>query len=195
ARPDARVLARFYELETNRPLYVTKGSRVSVKNGSSSLLDGYEITYDDTSVITHYGVLVSGAGLAPIEAEYQFLSTANPAGVRRPVDLSGLSPWSQAPRANSPAPILAARVIQAISALDARGAWSEEGSIGKNDRIVQVFSAREMVLQIGSKIIPVKENDMIQLFQGSEQPGQRVIRSQTFARNVDLLCEYLRASK
>jgi hypothetical protein len=36
---------------------------------------------------------------------------------------------------------------------------------------------------------------MIELFQGKETPRQRVIRSQTFARNVDLLCDYLRALK
>ena len=79
--------------------------------------------------------------------------------------------------------------------MDARGAWTEDGNIGKSDRIVQVFAAREMVLQIGKQAIPVKENDMIELFQGKDAPRQRVIRSQTFARNVDLLCDYLRALK
>jgi hypothetical protein len=77
--------------------------------------------------------------------------------------------------------------------MDARGAWIEAGSIGKSDRIVQVFAAREMVLKVGDRVVPVKENDMIELFQGKEPPRERVIRSQTFARNVDLLCDYLRA--
>ena len=36
---------------------------------------------------------------------------------------------------------------------------------------------------------------MIELFQGQERPRERVIRSQTFARNVDLLCDYLRGSR
>lgn len=195
ARPNALVLARFYELETNRPLYITKGTRVSVKNGSSSLLDGYEITYDDTSVITHYAVLVSGEELPAIEAEYQALLKAEPATVRRSADLSGLSPWSQSRRPTPAAATLAPRVSAALAALDSRGAWAEDGTIGKSDRIVQVFAAREMVLQVGNQIIPVKENDMIQLFQGAEPPPQRVIKSQTFARNVDLLCDYLRALK
>ena len=194
-RPQATVLARFYELQTNRPLYISKGTRVSVKNGSSSLLDGYEITYDDTSVITHYGVLVSGEELPVIEAEYQALLKADPATVRRPADLTGLSPWSEGRRSTPPAATLVPRVKAALASLDARGAWTEEGTIGKSDRIVQVFAGREMVLQVGKQMIPVKENDMIQLFQGAEPPPHRVIKSQTFARNVDLLCDYLRSLK
>lgn len=192
-RPDRMVLARFYELQTNRPLYVTKGTRVNVKRGSSTLLDGYELTYDDSSVITHYGVLVNGDELPAIEAEYRRLAEADPASVRRPDNLHGLSPWSERPRAKPSAKALAAQVSQVIGSMDARGAWTEVGSIGKSDRIVQVFAAREMVLKVGDRVVPVKENDMIELFQGREAPRERVIRSQTFARNVDLLCDYLRA--
>jgi PelA/Pel-15E family pectate lyase len=194
-RPDRMVLARFYELQTNRPLYIPKGTRINSKRGSSTLLDGYELTYDDSSVITHYSVLTSGEELPAIEAEYQRLAKAEPASVRRPDDLHGLSPWSQRPRAKSSAKALASRVAETIASMDARGAWTELGNIGKSDRIVQVFAAREMVLQVGKQVIPVKENDMIELFQGKETPRERVIRSQTFARNVDLLCDYLRALK
>jgi hypothetical protein len=146
-------------------------------------------------VITHYSVLTSGEELPAIEAEYQRLAKAEPASVRRPDDLHGLSPWSQRPRAKPSAKALASRVAETIASMDARGAWTELGNIGKSDRIVQVFAAREMVLQVGKQVIPVKENDMIELFQGKETPRQRVIRSQTFARNVDLLCDYLRALK
>jgi PelA/Pel-15E family pectate lyase len=194
-RSDRMVLARFYELQTNRPLYITKGTRINSKRGSSTLLDGYELTYDDSSVITHYSVLTSGEELPAIEAEYQRLAKAEPASVRRPDDLHGLSPWSQRPRAKPSAKALASRVAETIASMDARGAWTELGNIGKSDRIVQVFAAREMVLQVGKQVIPVKENDMIELFQGKETPRERVIRSQTFARNVDLLCDYLRALK
>jgi hypothetical protein len=194
-RRDQMVLARFYELETNRPLYVTKGTRVSVKNGNSSLLDGYDLAYDDSSVITHYGVLVSGAELPAIEEEYQRLAKADPATVRRPDDLHGLSPWSERPRAKSSASMLAPRVKEAIAAMDPRGAWLDTGSIGKTDKIVQVFAAHEMVLKINNQVIPVKENDTVELFQGKEPPRERVVRSQTFARNVELFCDYLRALK
>jgi hypothetical protein len=158
-------------------------------------MNGYQLTYDDRSVITHYGVLVSGEELPAIEAEYQLVSQASPESVRRSDDLHGLSPWSHRARATPSAKSLAARVTETIAAMDARGAWTELGNIGKSDKIVQVFAAREMVLQVGQQVIPVKENDMIELFQGQERPRERVIRSQTFARNVDLLCDYLRALK
>lgn len=194
-RPDATVLARFYELKTNRPLYITKGTRVTVAGGSSSLLDGYHLTHDDRSVITHYGVLVNGDELSAIESEYEGLSKAEPRSVRRPVDLHGLSPWSERSRSTPPTGALASRVKETIAAMDSRGAWLEVGNIGKSDKIVQVFAAREMVLQIGNRAIPIQENDMIELFQGKELPKQRIIRSQTFARNMDLLCDYLRALK
>ena len=42
--------------KTNRPLYITKGTRVNVRGRSSELLGGYEVSYSDESVITHYGV-------------------------------------------------------------------------------------------------------------------------------------------
>ena len=127
--------------------------------------------------------------------EYQLLAKADPASVRRPDDLHGLSPWSECPRAKPSASLLAPRVREAIGAMDPRGAWLDVGSIGKTDKIVQVFAAHEMVLKINNQVIPVKENDTIELFQGKEPPRERVIRSQTFARNVELLCDYLRGLK
>ena len=56
----APVLARFYELQTNRPLYITKGTRVTVADRPAVTLGGYQLSYTDESVITHYNVLVSG---------------------------------------------------------------------------------------------------------------------------------------
>ena len=63
--PDGR-LARFYELETNRPLYFTRD---------------YELTYDAADVPTHYG-FVMPSRLDPIEAEYDALRRAGPAAPR-----------------------------------------------------------------------------------------------------------------
>ncbi len=51
------VLARFYELQTNKPLYATKGTRIVASGLGSRLVDGYEISYSPDSVITHYNVL------------------------------------------------------------------------------------------------------------------------------------------
>src|SRR5690606_5191935 len=64
-------LARFYELKTNRPLYITKGTRISVAGRPTVLQDGYKLSYSDESVITHYGVLVRGDALDQIAAEYE----------------------------------------------------------------------------------------------------------------------------
>src|SRR5690606_4797710 len=64
-------LARFYELQTNRPLYITKRTRVSAIGTGAEVVDGYELSYSDESVITHYAELVSGAEWADIERVYR----------------------------------------------------------------------------------------------------------------------------
>lgn len=51
--PAGPVLARFNELRTNRPLYITKGSRLSAAGLGNRNVDGYEISYTPESVITH----------------------------------------------------------------------------------------------------------------------------------------------
>ena len=57
--------------------------------------------------------------------------------------------------------------------MDERGAWVEEGTIGKADQVISVFAARDMVLTINGRAHPVKENDRIELFQGAQPPRQR----------------------
>ena len=148
-RIDGPALARFYELRTNRPLYITKGTRMIAAGLGSRLVDGYELSYDDHSVITHYGVLVSGAGLDAIAQDHAALLAMDRESRRRPDRLTGLSPWSERPRA-SPAPdALAAAARELIGSMDARGAWLTEGTIGKADRLVFLYAARDMVLRIG----------------------------------------------
>jgi hypothetical protein len=146
-------------------------------------------SYTDESVITHYAVLISGAQLDEIEADYKRLLSADPAALRRPVKLRGLSPWSTGSR--TPRPLEASEVI---AKMDPRGAWVEEGNIGKADRIVNVFSARDMLVTIGDRVLPLKENETLQVFQGTERPRERIIRSETFARNVEALCIFLEGS-
>ncbi len=191
ARQGEPVLARFYELRTNRPLYVTKGTRVYVKNRSSELVDGYKLTYSDASVITHYNVLTSGRELPEIEADYRRIAAADPAKLKRPDRLCGLSPWDDKPQPPRPPSDLEAEVRRIVAGMDPRGAWVQEGTIGKADRLLSVFAARPMVLTIGSRVIPIEENDDIDLFQGPKPPRERIIRSRTFARNVEILSEYL----
>jgi PelA/Pel-15E family pectate lyase len=56
--PDGQV-ARFYELRTNRPLYLTK--------------DDYRLTYDDDNLPTHYGFKLDSA-VERLEKQYRELS-------------------------------------------------------------------------------------------------------------------------
>lgn len=186
-KPGAPVLARFYELRTNRPLYITKGTQIRAKGLGLGRPDGYQLSYSDESVITHYGVLTGGAQLAAIRAEYNRLASANPEAIGRPAKLHGLSPWSGPDEGPLTARPPAARIRALLDSMDSRGAWIEEGVIGKADRVVSVFAAREMVLTINDRPIPIKENDRIELFQGVQPPRTRILRSTTFARNLETL--------
>ena len=184
--------ARFYELQTNRPLYITKGTRITPLDQGVINVDGYELSYSDASVITHYAVLVSAAGYAEIEREYASLQTADAASLKRPDRLRGLSPWRDGPAA-VPVPNLEARARAAIDALDPRGAWVETGTIGKADRLVSVFAGRDLVVTIGGKPHTLKENETLEVFSGAEPPRERIIRTRTFAENVRVLSAYLAA--
>ena len=194
--PGTLCLARFYELKTNRPLYITKGTRVNVLHASATIVDGYQLSYDDASVITHYAVLVNGNQLRVIQEEYERVKSTDPATLRRPDKLRGLSPWNDRwPAPSRPAAAALAPRVQALAAgMDARGAWLEPGNIGKADRIVSLFAAKEMVVTVGGKVIPIQENDTVEVFAGKETPRQRIIRSETFAKNVETLCAYLAAA-
>jgi Pectic acid lyase len=192
-------MARFYELRTNRPLYITKGTRVTAVNQGTTNVDGYELSYSDESVITHYAVVVSGAAFAEIEREYREIQKADQATLRRPDRLHGLSPWN-----GSGSPVgsgidsdrgrsteLETRVRAAIDSMDPRGAWVEEGSIGRANRLVSVFAAKGMVVTLGGKVLPIKENDTLEVFAGAEPPNQRIIRTRTFVDNIGALGAYL----
>jgi hypothetical protein len=184
-KPTEPVMARFYELHTNRPLYITKGTQIQAKGLGSARIDGYEISYTDESVITHYGVLTSGARLKPMRNEFDTLAKATKPQPR-PAKLHGLSPWAEprGPLDRKPAP---AKLQSILQTMDARGAWVENGIIGKSDRIVNVVAARPMVLTINGRPIEISENDRIELFQGTQAPRQRIIRSTTFAENLEAL--------
>jgi hypothetical protein len=75
--------------------------------------------------------------------------------------------------------------------MDPRGAWVEEGSIGKANRLVSVFAAKDMVVTLGGKTLPMKENDTLEVFVGAEAPKQRIIRTRTFVENIGALSAYL----
>lgn len=198
ACPEGSVcMARFYELKTDRPLYITKGTRVNVRGKSSSLLGGYELSYSDASVITHYGVITRGEGFEQAEAEYARVTAAGPATLKRPVRLSGLSPWSAAGGTEvSPSQQeLASAAAEAIQTLDKRGVWIEKGSVDRGDRVLQFFAAKDMVVTIGDRQHRLKENEYLRIYPGEKPPAENLIRSSTFARNVTALSEYLASQR
>jgi hypothetical protein len=139
-------------------------------------------------VITHYAVLVTGAAWADLEREYRAALDANPASLKRPDKLRGLSPWNERPAVPAN---LEARVREIIGAMDPRGAWVEDGVIGKADRVVSVFAAKDMVVTVGGRTLPMKENDTLEVFAGPETPKGRIIRSRTFADHIAVLSAYL----
>jgi len=141
-----RVIARFYELKTNRPLYITPGSP-----------DVRKITYSDERVKRGYTFATGAEPLDAIAEQYRRLSAAKPQELRRPVKLESLKPFIYT---SPPAPsesVLADKARDAILALDERGAWLEPYGAGQDKA-----TARE-----------------------------RRISSGRFARNLNLLSEYL----
>jgi len=184
---DARpVMARFYELKTNRPLYITKGTRISGRP-----IDGYEVTYSDESIITHYSLVTSAEPLEHIGAEYRHLLTADPATLRRPDKLRGLTPGTSPPTPPPSKAQLSEKVRAIISALDDRGAWVQQGNIGGPKHIVSVQPAKDMVVRIGSRVMPLKEDETLKVYEDTSLLSQRVIHSGTFAANLRLLADYL----
>jgi PelA/Pel-15E family pectate lyase len=201
--PEGPVLARFYELRTNRPLYITKGTRMIATGLGSKLVDGYEISYTPESVITHYGVLISGREMALIQEEHDALAKAEPKSVARPEKLRGLSPWSDRHRAGPPP---ATEVRGIIGAMDERGAWTKTGTIGRANRLSFLYAAKPMLLRIGrgrsdgaagddmasrAQVIALNENDTVEIFAGPQPPPEKIISSADFARNLTLLAEYV----
>ena len=96
-------LARFYELQTNRPLYFTKE---------------YALTYDDADMPTHYAFKV-GNGSQRIEGLYRRLLEEG----RETILAEG----------DQTRPVDGARVRAIIGALDLKGRWVEEGSLRNPD--------------------------------------------------------------
>ena len=179
-------LARFYELRTNKGLFISKGTQIRVQGGPSLRPDGYQVTYDDSDTIRHYGMWTSGANLDAIEAEYERLRDADPASIRRPDRLRGLSPWSER---GGGSPRDAASIL---NAMDGRGAWVEDGVAGRADSVASVFAAEPMVVRIGNKTIPLPENATIEIFRGSAPVVEKMISSSTFAENLAALAGALR---
>lgn len=120
--PDGK-LARFYELKTNKPLYMTKA---------------YELTYDDSDVPTHYGFKVSSK-LDSIQKRYEDVLKLTPEklAVRR----------VKKPETLTVTPVLEAMVKDVIAGLDDRGAWVVDGTLKyhKKDSTKRVIESATLI--------------------------------------------------
>lgn len=132
--PDGK-LARFYELQTNRPLYFVKVT--------------YELTYNDDALPTHYAFKV-GSRLEALQRENRDLarsSEENLKDLRFPGDrrhdgiLDGLPSVDEV------------QVRQIIAAQDERGAWVEPGKLryhGKSDDTREVIETKTFIKNVAA---------------------------------------------
>ncbi len=123
-RPDGR-LARFYELQTNRPLYFTKD---------------YQLTYSDADMPTHYAFIV-GSSLDAIQRDYQRLQ-------QLPVDKLDPKPSRGSRKASA---AMEKQVRTVLSQLDSQGRWVEPGGLryqGDDDPTQRVIDSSTFVSRV-----------------------------------------------
>ena len=122
-RPDGK-LARFYELQTNTPLYFTRD---------------YELTFSDADTPTHYS-FVTQSGLDGIEKDYRAACETAPASSSEQTN-------------NMPGPpVSVEKIKEVIDALDARGAWVERGKLryhGEDDPTEEVIDTQTFIRNAG----------------------------------------------
>ena len=185
------VMARFYELKTNRPLYITKGTRIYGPRSKGHISEetglphhGYEVTYSDKHVINHYSLVTGAEPLESIREEYRRVLKADPATLKRPDKLGYLTAPSSASQ-------LAEKVRDVISSMDDRGAWVQQGNIGGSERLIWIMPAKDLLVRFGNKLLTLKEDEVLEVYDGTSPPSRRVIHSGTFAANLRLLGDYL----
>jgi hypothetical protein len=80
-----------------------------------------------------------------------------------------------------------------ISSLDKRGAWVQPGSIEGPGLLVSVNTAKDLRVVMAGKVMTLKEDEVLEVYEDTSPPCQRVIHSGTFAANLRLLADYLTA--
>ncbi len=118
-------LARFYELQTNRPLYFTKD---------------YQLTYSDADMPTHYSFKV-GSSLDQIEREFERLS-------QTPVDQLNPPAKKASQKASKSQE---SRVRSVLASLDSQGRWVENGRMryhGDEDPTRRVIDCERFVANV-----------------------------------------------
>jgi hypothetical protein len=160
-------MARYYELQTNKPLYMNREPGVS---GSSSAPGYYYFTYDDTNLPSHYG-WKQNTEVDQLEKQYQVLSKSKSQvkAVPTAADLEKqyqiLHKGESQSEAVPPAKVLEPQVRQIMQQLDAQGRW------------VTTYNGERLTGQ------PKFEK------------GFRYIGMDTFNRNVTTLTDYLIATR
>jgi hypothetical protein len=120
-------LSRFYELRSNRPLYITDGAFAADTSPDNRVSEGFELTYIAEKAMPRYSFWVRADTLELIAERRIALLSIRKQSLPRPVVLTGLSPWQAEGR-----PITVVKPEQAariIASLDSRGAWVDAGSI------------------------------------------------------------------
>jgi len=120
-------LARFYELRSNRALFVTDGFSAGTDATETTRRQGFQLTYDAQQAMPRYSLWVPADALALIDARYAELEATPIDRLMRPLRLSGLSPWLN--EARPVAVVTAERAAQVVAALDKRGAWIEADTL------------------------------------------------------------------
>jgi hypothetical protein len=119
--PDGR-LARFYELETNRPLYVTRD---------------YSLTHDDGDLPRHYAFKVASR-LDAIEREHARLAALGP---------GELAAEKEKEKARAAPDV--SEVRRVIAALDAKGRWVDESGLRSAPGVSPVIASETFIRNAG----------------------------------------------
>ncbi len=133
ALPNGR-WARFYELKTNRPLYLTSDNRTS-----------YWLTYDDSDLPDHYG-FQSGSYPSSVETAYNDIMAKGLEAYAKSREPEPMTPEQKVARAEA----METNVRQALKEQDEKGRWiTTSGGYGADGgaRIfTRVFQDRMRVL-------------------------------------------------
>jgi PelA/Pel-15E family pectate lyase len=119
-------LARFYELQTNRPLYFTRAD--------------YQLTYSDADMPTHYAFKV-GNWLPGVEAAYERLARLKPDELAAERAKLSARPVRHAGRLSRG---MEAAVRKVLDAQDVRGRWVDDAPLryqGSDDTVRRTISS------------------------------------------------------
>lgn len=122
--------ARFYELETNKPLYCKR--------------DTYELTYEDKDLPTHYGFQVEVDFIKDLEKLTLDLTTPRTELLRKQQSPDTDKKWTSQAKGQ------AAKVNTALKSLDSKGRWIKDDLIDAGE-FVKHFKAMSSYLEGAQK--------------------------------------------